>query len=96
MKAVDAHADIYDIFMLTHTAHKMFSSAYTHSYNVCHLFMFLMFLYFLLIMSSFFLLFMFPSFHLFIFSGAESFDPLGALRRIIFDPPVSMNAIGEC
>lgn len=39
--------------------------------------------------------FIFAFFRLFVFSGSETFDPLGALRKMIFDPPVSMNAIGE-
>ena len=43
---------------------------------------------------SSFPLFVLSSFRLFVFSGSESFDPLGSLRKIIFDPPVSMNAIG--
>lgn len=37
----------------------------------------------------------FLSFLLSVLSGSESFDPFGALRKMIFNPPVSMNAIGE-
>ena len=90
---MDVHTDMYDICMLTHEAHKMHSNANTRLYYTQHLFIFPSLHVFVFTNSR---VFMFPSFLIFVFSGSESFDPFAALRKVIFDPPVSMNAIGEC